>query len=433
MGCNESKANKNRVQPKNQDDITPKIYLNDHYNSSSNSDIKSTSRTTSELSPRISSSRPSKGSNKPVKPEIEFVGSVVENGRHEQYVDLCEWSPKSDILVTASSDQRVNLWNVQVIHNMNIGELPMSSDEPSNISALTWSDNGKIFVTGSENGIVSAWTSNGKLLQNWTAHNSGGVKCVKINSNHDLILSGSLNEICIYSLKLKKAKLLCWNQSEVTALEWFNKETFLAGEASGMITMDKISTTELIELEEYDQEDFIPESNPIYQCQSHIGGIYKILSHPINREISASCSVDCTIKIWNFQGKKPNGDPITLEGHFGYVTDITWLSTSHKLASVSYDGTVKIWDALKAHCLFTLQEGLGFVQCISATKSGLYLASAGHDGIVYFWNTKTGNLVAKYDGPGRIMTASFNSSNNKIAVTSYGSVTVLELSFHHQQ
>ena len=433
MGCNESKANKNRVQPKNQDDITPKIYLNDHYNSSSNSDIKSTSRTTSELSPRISSSRPSKGSNKPVKPEIEFVGSVVENGRHEQYVDLCEWSPKSDILVTASSDQKVNLWNVQVIHNMNIGELPMSSDEPSNISALTWSDNGKIFVTGSENGIVSAWTSNGKLLQNWTAHNSGGVKCVKINSNHDLILSGSLNEICIYSLKLKKAKLLCWNQSEVTALEWFNKETFLAGEASGIITMDKISTTELIELEEYDQEDFIPESNPIYQCQSHIGGIYKILSHPINREISASCSVDCTIKIWNFQGKKPNGDPITLEGHFGYVTDITWLSTSHKLASVSYDGTVKIWDALKAHCLFTLQEGLGFVQCISATKSGLYLASAGHDGIVYFWNTKTGNLVAKYDGPGRIMTASFNSSNNKIAVTSYGSVTVLELSFHHQQ
>lgn len=433
MGCNESKANKNRVQPKNQDDITPKIYLNDHYNSSSNSDIKSTSRTTSELSPRISSSRPSKGSNKPVKPEIEFVGSVVENGRHEQYVDLCEWSPKSDILVTASSDQKVNLWNVQVIHNMNIGELPMSSDEPSNISALTWSDNGKIFVTGSENGIVSAWTSNGKLLQNWTAHNSGGVKCVKINSYHDLILSGSLNEICIYSLKLKKAKLLCWNQSEVTALEWFNKETFLAGEASGIITMDKISTTELIELEEYDQEDFIPESNPIYQCQSHIGGIYKILSHPINREISASCSVDCTIKIWNFQGKKPNGDPITLEGHFGYVTDITWLSTSHKLASVSYDGTVKIWDALKAHCLFTLQEGLGFVQCISATKSGLYLASAGHDGIVYFWNTKTGNLVAKYDGPGRIMTASFNSSNNKIAVTSYGSVTVLELSFHHQQ
>ena len=430
MGCNESKSRKNKVQPKNQDDITPKIYLNDlSVNSSSNSDIKSTSRTTSELSPRIRSRRPSKASNKPVKPEIEFVGSVVENGRHEQYVDLCEWSPKSDILVTASSDQKVNLWNVQVIHNMNIVEL----SNASNILALTWSDNGKLFVTGSENGIVSVWTSNGKLMQNWTAtHSSGGVKCVKINCNHDLILSGSADEICIYSLKLKKAKLLCWNQSEVTALEWLNKDTFLVGEASGMITMDKISTTEFIELEEYDQEDFIPESDPIYQCQSHIGGIYKILLHPINREISASCSVDCTIKIWNFQGKVPYGDPMTLEGHFGYVTDITWLSTSGKLASASYDGTVKIWDALKAQCLFTLQEGLGFVQCISATKSGLYLASAGHDGIVYFWNTKTGNLVAKYDGPGRIMTASFNSSNNKIAVTSYGSVTLLELSFHHQ-
>ena len=430
MGCTESKTSKNKVQPENQDDITPKIYLNDHYNSS-NSDIKSTSRI-SELSSRRTSRRPSKvSSTKPAKPEIEIVGSVVENGKHEQYVDLCEWSPKSDILVTASSDPKANLWNAQVISNMNISGLPLANDN-LNISALTWSDNGKLFVTGSENGIVSAWTSNGKPIQSWTAHNSSGVKSVKINSNHDLIVSGSTDETCIYSLSLKKAKLLCWNQSEVTALEWLTKDTFLAGEASGMVTMDKVSASEMKPLEEYDQDDFIPESEPMHQCQSHIGGIYKLLLHPINREVCASCSVDCTVKVWNFQAQ-PYSEPMTLEGHFGYVTDITWLSTSHKLASASYDGTVKIWDAYKAECLFTLQEGLGYVQCLSATKSGLYLASAGHDGTVYFWNTKTGMLVSKHDGPGRLMTVTFNSANNKVAVTSYGSVTILELSFHHPQ
>ena len=119
-----------------------------------------------------------------------------------------------------------------------------------------------------------------------------------------------------------------------------------------------------------------------------------------------------------------------MQGHFGYVVDIVWLSTSDKLASASYDGTVKIWDTYKAQCLFTLQEGLGYVQSISATKSGLYLASAGHDGQVYFWNTKTGTLVSKWESPGRIMITAFNSSNNKLIVTSYASVTVLELSFH---
>ena len=235
MGCKPSKP-QNKVE--NQDDITPKIYLNGVSNpsESSISDVKSVTN-----SFKISSRRPSsKVSNKPPKPEVEVIGHIKESGGHEQYVDLCEWNQKNDTCVTASSDHKANLWNFQDLKNVNF--VPIQMSESQVISALTWSENGKIFITGSEHGLVSAWSSSGKLLQSWPAHNSSGVKCVKINSNHDLVLSGSIEELCVYSLGLKKAKLLCWNQSEFTALEWLTKDTFLTAEVSGVLTMDKVST-----------------------------------------------------------------------------------------------------------------------------------------------------------------------------------------------
>ena len=210
---------------------------------------------------------------------------------------------------------------------------------------------------------------------------------------------------------------------------------------------EKILYKNLFQLNDYDEDDLIPDTEPVQQFSSHTGGVYKILQYPNQKDIFASCSTDCTIKIWktkdiNSMKEFKNSNPITLNGHFGYVVDMTWLgggsSTNNnnnnnnwRLASASHDGSVKIWNALKAECLFTLQEGgLGPVNCVSATNSGLYLASAGHDGQVYFWNLQTGTLIDTYEGPGRIMEAKFNHSDSKFVLTSYGTVIVLELSFN---
>ena len=53
----------------------------------------------------------------------------------------------------------------------------------------------------------------------------------------------------------------------------------------------------MFQLEEFD--DFVPETKPIRQLVSHTGGIYKIVMHPTQKSIVASCSVDCTVNIWN--------------------------------------------------------------------------------------------------------------------------------------
>ena len=42
----------------------------------------------------------------------------------------------------------------------------------------------------------------------------------------------------------------------------------------------------------------------------------------------------------------------------------------------------------------------------------------------------SGALTSKYETSGRIMVGAFNSSNNKYVMASYGSITILELSYY---
>ena len=46
----------------------------------------------------------------------------------------------------------------------------------------------------------------------------------------------------------------------------------------------------------------------------------------------------------------------TLEGHSRWVKSVAFSHDSTRLASASYDSTVKIWDASSGECLSTLKE-----------------------------------------------------------------------------
>ena len=71
------------------------------------------------------------------------------------------------------------------------------------------------------------------------------------------------------------------------------------------MTSIKKSYTIFFQLQDYDDEDFIPDTEPLQQYISHTGGIYKVLLHSIQKDTFASCSTDCTIKIWKLKETKP--------------------------------------------------------------------------------------------------------------------------------
>jgi len=62
---------------------------------------------------------------------------------------------------------------------------------------------------------------------------------------------------------------------------------------------------------------------------------------PDGRRI-ASASYDRTVKVWDAGSGQ---ETLTLKGHTGSVEDVTFSPDGRRIASASADGTVKIWDA----------------------------------------------------------------------------------------
>ena len=90
------------------------------------------------------------------------------------------------------------------------------------------------------------------------------------------------------------------------------------------------SNKEFKEMSEVVDEGDILQDAPKEEYRSHTGGIYKIVKQDSRPNIFASCSVDATIKIWQAGNVRKN--PLqSLEGHFGYVTDIQWIPNADML------------------------------------------------------------------------------------------------------
>ncbi|KAF1831217.1 NACHT-domain-containing protein, partial [Decorospora gaudefroyi] len=66
----------------------------------------------------------------------------------------------------------------------------------------------------------------------------------------------------------------------------------------------------------------------------------------------------------------------TLEGHSGSVGSVAFSHDSTRLASASYDSTVKIWDASSGACLQTLEGHSGCVSSVAFSHDSTRLASA---------------------------------------------------------
>jgi WD40 repeat protein len=109
----------------------------------------------------------------------------------------------------------------------------------------------------------------------------------------------------------------------------------------------------------------------------------------------ASASFDSTVKIWDAH----SGACLqTLEGHSSGVCSVTFSHDSARLASASYDRTVKIWDAHSGACLQTLEGHNGGVYSVAFSHDSARLASASDDRTVKIWDASSGACLQTLEG-----------------------------------
>ncbi len=88
----------------------------------------------------------------------------------------------------------------------------------------------------------------------------------------------------------------------------------------------------------------------------------------------------------------------TLKGHSGWVTAVAFSADGQRLASGSWDQTVKFWDVATGQGLGTIASKIKGVEALAFSHDGHWLAAESSTNTVALWDTATGREVRTLPG-----------------------------------
>ncbi|KAI5861008.1 WD40-repeat-containing domain protein [Durotheca rogersii] len=121
------------------------------------------------------------------------------------------------------------------------------------------------------------------------------------------------------------------------------------------------------------------------------------------------------------RGVAPDWDAClhTLEGHTDRVAAVAFSYDDQRLATGSFDKTIRIWDPILGHCIQILEGHTSYVTSIAFSPDNQRLASGSHDRTVRIWDT-SGQCIRILEVGDIVNKIAFSPDALELAVTSAG-------------
>jgi hypothetical protein len=130
----------------------------------------------------------------------------------------------------------------------------------------------------------------------------------------------------------------------------------------------------------------------------------------------ATASYDGTARVWEAAGGR---ELRALAGHTGPVYAASWSPDGTRLATGSGDRTAKVWDAAEGRDLVTLRGHTEWVRSVSWSSDGTRLATGGTDGTAKVWDPAGGQELLTLKGhAGWVWSVSWSPDGARLATAS---------------
>lgn len=127
-----------------------------------------------------------------------------------------------------------------------------------------------------------------------------------------------------------------------------------------------------------------------YTLKGHKRGVAAVKFSPDGKRL-ASCSADCTIKIWSAATGTLQH---TLEGHLAGISALSWSPDSRVIASGSDDKLIRMWDVETGKALpVPLAGHHNYVYSLAFSPKGNILVSGSYDEAVFLWDVRTARVM----------------------------------------
>lgn len=118
---------------------------------------------------------------------------------------------------------------------------------------------------------------------------------------------------------------------------------------------------------------------------------------------------------WYYWDRLCRSERITFKGHNAAVTNVAYSTDGKRLASASYDQTVKVWDTTSGEVIHTLKGHTGMVWSLAFSPDGKRLVSAGWDREARVWDTNSAQELRKISGRAVIYWLAFSPDGKWLA------------------
>ncbi|WP_414587009.1 eIF2A-related protein [Scytonema sp. PCC 10023] len=310
---------------------------------------------------------------------------------HDSYVPTVSFSPDGKIIASGSNDKTIKLWSQD-------GKLLKTLEGDSDIiSSIIFSPDGSKIASASD--VIKLWSSDGELLNTFkklTTH----IWSISFSPDGSIIASGSEDGT---------VKLWSTDGSLIQNLEHNNTDPVISVTFSPdgkTLAFANIKNSVIL----WSIDDQLSHST--------IDGWYVTFS-PDGSKIASADKNNKTVILWSSDSQRLK----ILRGHTSLISSISFSPDSETIAAGSEDGTVKLWST-NGQLLTTLSGHSSTVDSVSFSPDGNKIASASWDTTIKLWSLKTSEPKTLKHSSGqrfKITSVNFNPNNsNIIAYASQG-------------